>query len=51
MQEKQQCTRFYRQDYGGLLCMQMLETIVTNVIFVKELENDHDEKKYRWYHM
>ena len=29
------CTIFYRKDYGDLIYMLMLDTIVTNVIFVK----------------
>ena len=49
MQEKQQCTRYYKQDCGGLLCMQTLEIIVTGVISSKELENCRDEMKFPLY--
>ena len=44
---KKQCARYYKQDCGGLLCMQTLEIIVVDVISSKELENHRDRMRCR----
>ena len=47
MKEKRPCAIYYRKGYGGLLCMQMLEIIVTVVMFAKEQESHPEEMKCR----
>ena len=47
MLEKLQCARYCKQDYGGPLCMRMLENIIATAISVRERERRYDEMKCR----
>ena len=38
-----QYKRYYKQDYGGLHCMQMLDIIVVDVISARELESRREK--------